>query len=368
MKQPKIMSDVSRIIALNRRLESCPKPIVLTASVALVGIIGLVDYFADYTLLFEAFYLLPVMLTAWRVGSVAGMVIAVMSVGAWQAGDFAAGVHYSSAFVPVWNGIIAMTVYFVVVRTLVSLRKLQSELEERVRQRTLALAGEMQERARLEKELVEIGEQAQRQFGNDLHDTLGQHLTATAFAGQVLTEKLESKSPAEAAASRDLVELLEEAIDLTRQFARGLQPVEMKPEGLMDGFQELAHLTSNRFGISCEFECRDPVLLNDKESSTHLYRIAQEAVTNAIRHGRAKFINISLEKSAEATTMTITDDGEGVPAATPPDAGMGLRIMAYRANMIGATFQIERLPDSGTRVTVNMPTNRVISANRASQD
>jgi signal transduction histidine kinase len=110
------------------------------------------------------------------------------------------------------------------------------------------------------------------------------------------------------------------------------------------------------------------VLLNDKESSTHLYRIAQEAVSNAIRHGRAKFINISLEKSGEATIMTITDDGEGLPETPPPDAGMGLRIMAYRANMIGATFQIERLPDFGTRVAVNIPALRTSSTNRVPKD
>lgn len=265
-------------------------------------------------------------------------------------------------------GTIALTVYYVIVRTLASLRKLQTELEERVRQRTVSLAGEIQERARLEKELVDIGEQTQRQFGHELHDTLGQHLTAIAFAGQVLTEKLEAKSLPEATASRNLVNLIEKAISLTRQFARKLHPVEMKPEGLMDGFQELAHLTSERFGVSCEFECRDPVLLNDKESSTHLYRIAQEAVTNAIKHGRAKFINISLEKSGEVTTLSITDDGEGLPRTPPPDAGMGLRIMAYRASMIGATFHIERLPDTGTRVVVCMPKTRAVSTDRASKD
>jgi signal transduction histidine kinase len=333
------------------------KTLTVLFSVILVAIIGMVDYGTGYTIVFEAFYLLPVALAAWRVGSTSGMSIALLSVSVWLAGDYAAGAHYSSVLVPIWNGAIALTVYLVVVRTLVSLRKLQTDLEKRVRQRTAALAEEIQERARLERELVEIGEQSQRQIGNDLHDTLGQHLTATAFAGQVLTEQLEGKASPEAAASKNLVKLVEEAINLTRQFARGLQPVEMKPEGLMNGFQELAVFISERFKISCEFECREAVLLNDAESSTQLYRIAQEAVTNAIKHGHAKFINISLEKSGEDTTLTITDDGSGLPEKAGGGAGMGLRIMAYRASMIGATFHIERLPESGTRVTCRLPSH-----------
>lgn len=329
----------------------------MVLSLVLVAVIGVVDYVTGFLILFSAFYLLPVGLAAWYVGSAAGTLLSVLSVGVWLGGDFAAGARYPSVLVPVWNGAIALIVYFVVVRTLVNLRRLQKELEERVRQRTGALTNEIQQRARLEKELVEIGEQAQRQVGHDLHDTLGQHLTATAFAGQVLTAQLEGRSLPEAASSKNVVKLIEESISLTRQFARGLQPVELKPEGLMDGFQELAQSVSERFKISCEFECREPVLLHDAESSTQLYRIAQEAVTNAIKHGRAKYINISLEKNDDTTTLMITDDGVGMPEAGRTGEGMGLRIMAYRASMVGATFNVERLPDSGTRVICRLPSS-----------
>lgn len=323
--------------------------------VALVAGIGTVDYLTGYALFFSAFYLLPVGLATWLVSGVFGVVISILSVAVWLVGDFAAGVNYVNLLVPIWNGAIALTVYLVVVKTLVSLRRFNRELEQRVQERTRALTNEIQERARLERELVAIGEQSQRQFGHDLHDTLGQHLTATAFAGQVLTGELAEKSPSEAAAAKNLVKLIEEAIELTRRLARGLQPVEMQPEGLMDGFQELARHTSERFKISCEFECREPVLLHDAESSTHLYRIAQEAVTNAIKHGHAKLISISLEKSGDETMLTITDDGGGLTNTKPSGEGMGVHIMAYRASMIGATFQIERLSDAGTRVTVKLP-------------
>ncbi len=340
-----------------KRLEYWSKPSLMLASLGLVAMIGIVDYFTGFLIFFSAFYLIPVTLAAWFVGRAWGNFISVLSVAVWLAGDYAAGAHYSSLLVPVWNGIIALTVYFVVVKTLVSLRNLRNELEERVRQRTVELTNEMNERTRLEKELLEIGERGQRQIGHDLHDGLGQHLTATAFASQVLAGQLESQSLPESAAAKHLVKMVEEAISLTRTFARGLQPVEMEAEGLTDGFQELARNVSERFKVACEFECRDSVLVHDATRSTHLYRIAQEAITNAIKHGKAKFINVSLEKNPAAITLTITDDGSGLPENARHGQGMGLRIMAYRAGMIGATFNIERLPDSGTRVTCKLPLN-----------
>lgn len=322
----------------------------------LVTLIGVVDYQTGFTLFFEAFYLVPVGLAAWYVSGWAGALTALVSVAVWMGGDFAAGMKYQNVFAPIWNGAIAFTVYLVVVRTLVNLRRLQQELAERVRQRTAALAAEMQERARLEKELVEIGEQSQRQIGHELHDTLGQQLTAAAFAGQVLTGELQEQRLPAAAAAQKVVGMVENAIKLTRQLAHGLQPVELNPEGLMDGFQELARRISEQYRIQCEFECRQPVLLHDAQSSTQLYRIAQEAVTNAIRHASPRCLNISLETNAQETVLEVTDDGSGLPAALPGN-GLGLRIMAYRAAMIGATFQIERLPEAGTRVSVRLPKN-----------
>lgn len=133
--------------ALTSQFEKRPQAFSATISVALVAVIGLIDYLAGYAIFFSAFYLLPVALATWFVGRNWGILISIACVVVSVAGDYAAGAHYPNVFVPVWNGAIALTVYFVVVKVLVSLRKLQGELEDRVRQRTEALAGEMQERA-----------------------------------------------------------------------------------------------------------------------------------------------------------------------------------------------------------------------------
>jgi len=325
------------------------------ASVVLVAAIGLVDYLTGYAILFSAFYLIPVAMAAWRVGGVFGIVVSVLSVVISIAGDYAAGAHYPNVFVPIWNGVIGLTVYCVVVKALISLRKLQLELEERVRQRTHALANEIQERARLEKEILEISEREQRRIGHDLHDSLCQHWAATAMAGQVLSEKLAEKSLPETADAKQIVKLAETGISLTRNLARGISPAEMETEGLVIALRELAANITQMFKINCAFECDLPPAIDDAAAATHLYRIAQEAINNAIRHGKPKQIVISLSNQKGRVELTAEDDGTGLPDDWQKNRGLGTRIMAHRAAMIGGTFSVEPNPTGGTFVKCSVP-------------
>jgi signal transduction histidine kinase len=336
--------------AFTEQFEKRSKVFSVAVSVALLAVIGVVDYLTGYEIFFSAFYLLPVGLAAWFVGSAFGTLISVLSVVVWLAGDFAAGAQYPSLFVPIWNGLIALTVYLVVVKTLVKLRKLQKELEERVRQRTEALSNEIQERARLEKEILEISEREQQRIGRDLHDSLCQHWAATAMAGQVLGEKLAAKSLIEAADAAEIVNLAQAGITLTRNLAHGISPAEMETEGLVTAFREFAANISKMFKIACTFECETPPQIDDTATATHLYRIAQEAVNNAIRHGKPKQIVISLSSRKGCVELTVEDDGGGLPDDWQKNRGLGTRIMAHRAAMIGGTFSIEPNPTGGTFV------------------
>ena len=340
-----------------KKLEMRSTPFVAAACVGLVAAIGFFDYITGYEISFFLIYLIPILLAVWRVGASFAVAISVLSVITWLIANITAGWRFSNWFVPVWNSTMICIFYLVVVRIFV----LHRELEKHVRQRTAALTQEMQERRRLEKELIEAGEREQRRIGHDLHDSLCQHLTGTALAGQVLGQRLKDKALPEAAAANRLVELVEEAIDLTRTLARGLHPAEMRAERFVDNFQELATGTSERFNISCKFECPQAIPLHDASTITHLYRIAQEAISNAIRHGKARHINIGLDSADGETVLTVTDDGTGLRKDAPPANGMGLRIMAYRASMIGGIFEIESLPHHGTRVTCTLPAGTVIS-------
>jgi signal transduction histidine kinase len=336
----------------------------MAAGLGVLIIIGLVDYLTGFEILFSVFYLLEVGLAAWFVGRGFGLVMSVLSVAVWIGGDVAAGAHYSRPFVPVWNAMILMVVYFIVVWLLTSLRSLHDELEKRVQQRTTALRQEMAERARLEKEILEVSEREQRRIGHALHDSLCQHLTATALAGQVLGEKLASKEIAEAADAGRIVTLVEDGITLARNLARGIYPVEMEAEGLMVAFEELAANISRVSKITCIFECDPPVLIQDASTTTHLYRIAQEAISNAIRHGNAKRIGISLSERQGMVVLTVEDDGVGLSEAWQKGQGIGTRIMSHRATMMGGIVTVEPNAIGGTLVRCSFPARPETSKNQ----
>ncbi len=141
------------------------------------------------------------------------------------------------------------------------------------------------ESKRLEKAILEISAREQRRIGQDLHDGLGQHLTGIAFMSKVLEQKLADQSPREAADAAKIVKLVNEAIHKARELSRGLLPVVSDAGGLMSALEQLAAEVEDLFGISCRFECDQPVLIHDNDAAMHLYHIAQEAVNNAIKHG-----------------------------------------------------------------------------------
>jgi signal transduction histidine kinase len=126
--------------------------------------------------------------------------------------------------------------------------------------------------------------------------------------------------------------------------------LQLEADGLMSGFRELAAKTSERFEVSCLFRCEQPVMIHDTGTAMHLYRIAQEAVSNAIKHGKAKHIVIGLNHQEDVVALTVDDDGVGLPKPVPKTEGMGLRIMAYRARMIHGSFEVKGNDGGGTTV------------------
>ncbi len=346
------------MVALLEKLEHSSRAALVVAGLLVLALIGVIDYLTGFELLFSVFYLLEVGLAAWYVGRGFGLLMSFLSVVVWIGGDLAAGAHYSNYVVPVWNAVILMVFYSIIVWLLTRLRSLHNQLEARVAERTQALTREMAERQRLEQEILQVSEREQRRIGHDLHDNLCQHLTATALAGQVLRERLAAKSLPEADDATQVVGLVEGGIDLARNLARGLYPVEMDAEGLMAAFHELANSISKGTKVRCVFDCDPPVLVHNDAVATHLYRIAQEAVRNAIRHGKPSRIGISLVEESGLLKLSIEDDGAGVPDDVTSTGGLGIRIMAHRAAMIGAAFAVEPAPTGGTIVTCSLPVQR----------
>ena len=241
------------------------------------------------------------------------------------------------------------------------IRRMNDELERRVGERTRALQEsndvlqrEMAARLRLEEEILEISESERQRIGQDLHDDLGQQVAGAVFLSQALARELTLlSSPAAQSASR-LMETLQRALDLTRTLARGLHPVAMEVGGLSHALSELVEKTSQLFGNHCEFSCPQPVSDLDNTQATHLYRIAQESVTNAVKHGRASHIAVSLTETPLTLVLSIRDNGTGLSHPAPKAEGMGLRIMRYRADIIGGDLTLASPPSGGTTVTCTL--------------
>ena len=205
------------------------------------------------------------------------------------------------------------------------------------------------ERMNLVNELLEISHREQRRIGQDLHDVLGQNLTGIAFLAKALERKLKGKSNPESSNADKLVHLVNQAIIQARALARGLCPVELKADGLMMAIQEFAANIEHLFNIKCEFKCEKPIFIQDNNAAINLYHIVQEAVNNAIKHGKAKNISITMEFEDGLIALVIKDDGIGLPDNIS-HKGMGLQIMNYRARMIDAAFKAQRAETGGTIV------------------
>ena len=211
------------------------------------------------------------------------------------------------------------------------------------------------ERKHLEKTILEISAREQQRIGQDLHDGLGQHLTGIAFMSKVQEQRLAEKGLAEAVEAERIVGLVNEAINKTRELARGMLPVASDAHGLMLALRRWAVEVEDRFQVSCCLQAGEPVLIHDANLSTHLYRIAQEAVNNALKHGHAKKITISLTAANKYGTLRILNDGASLPQPPVNGAGMGMQIMNYRARIIGGSLKVDSGKPRGVTITCIFP-------------
>jgi len=316
------------------------------ACLILTGVIGYVDYLTGYERSLLLFYFLPISLAAWFGTFAFGIAIVVVCVTVWVLSDLASGIP-ALGF---WNIGTAFASYALFAGVLSKLGTLVRELDRRVQERTAALEREMAEHRRLDQEIARVADRERRRLGHDLHDTLGQHLTGTALAAQVLKEKLAARSAPETGEAEKLVRCVEEGIDLTRNLARGFFSPELDAEGLVVALQHLAETVRERFGIECVLNGDESIRIHDSTVANQLFQIAQEAVTNSVKHAAATQIDIQLAMNGPELCLSITDDGVGFPDK-PRSEGLGLRLMRHSAALSGATFDVRRNGENGTIAT-----------------
>jgi PAS domain S-box-containing protein len=234
------------------------------------------------------------------------------------------------------------------------LEVLISPLEWEGQMARMATMIDISERKQLEQELVNLSEHEQRRLGRELHDSLGQLLTGTALFSRLLADKLATQGLPEAAEAAQVADWVQQAVGTTHDVAHGLYPESLASHGFQMALEALAAQTAQLFGITCRLEGSIPDDLLPPSAALHLYRIAQESLTNAVQHGQATSVVIQLEMTSEHLCMRVQDNGTGMTQDAPP-GGMGLRNMRTRAALLEATLSIDSTDAGGTQVTFAMP-------------
>lgn len=231
-----------------------------------------------------------------------------------------------------------------------------SRFEVAGRNHSLVVLQDVSERKQLERAILQAVNREQYRIGNDLHDGLGQELTGIALMLRGLAGRLSAEYPPILPEIEGITRLVSNAIESTRALARGLSPVNLERGGLQDALESLAMHASELYGVPVVFTHRVPAnrLLN-AELANHLYRIAQEAVRNAVRHGNARSIRLHLSAARAKVRLAIADDGVGMPSGAMDATGMGLKIMRYRARILGGEVSFEAVQSGGTRVVCECP-------------
>lgn len=226
-------------------------------------------------------------------------------------------------------------------------------LEDAVAERTADLQQEIRRARELEREVANIAESERRRIGRELHDDLGQQLTGISLSAQALAEALKPQSPELSGLAHALENAASEAIAKVRQIAHGLMPVGPGSDGLREALTRLASRVSAMSPVACTFDYDDPVDIDDENVAANLFRIAQEAVSNAIRHSRSTRVLLRLDDLDGKVSLSIADNGIGIHGpAMSAERGVGVRIMAFRASVINFLLAIESEAGRGTTIRV----------------
>ena len=214
---------------------------------------------------------------------------------------------------------------------------------------------DLTERKQLEEQILRVSEMEQQRIGQDIHDDLCQQLAAIGCLAKVAQQQLQQAGLAQAANLDEVVRLVGHAATRAREMSRGLMPVVLDAGGLAAALGELARSTERIFRIRCLLQLQPDLEVHDNNVAVQLYRIAQEAVANAVKHSRASRLGIALSAQSEGLQLEISDNGVGLPAQPKAGSGMGLLTMSHRARMMGGVLTVEPQAGGGTCVRCLVP-------------
>jgi len=313
-------------------------------------VIGYFDYVLPYQISMTIFYVMPILIAAWFTDKKSSDLLAITSVLVSWWTDELTSPPGQLGWIHTYRMGVRLFFFLFISAGGSSLRKQRDMIRAQI---------ELLERSQqLEREIIRISEREQQRIGQDLHDGLCQYLAAVSCAATSLKNDLQKHAlQPESDSAAEIAELLKQGVNQTRDLSRGLFPVQNDEEGLESALNELAASSTHLLNIQCTFRPVERVSIYDNAAATHLYRITQEALNNATRHGHATKVDITLTEKEGLVTLRISDNGHGLPAKNGNNGGsgskrhgMGLKIMDYRARLIGGNLEIMNNPGSGVVV------------------
>jgi len=322
------------------------------AGLACIPLVGWLDYLTGPALSFALFYIPPVATAAWFSGRRIGLIAAFAGAAAWFVAGIPESAELSVGLVLCWNAMTRLVIYSLVALLVAAVRQRRDELQTIIEQKNARLELEIAEHALAEREIIEAGAREQRRIAYDLHDDLGQRLVGIAFKAKLLSEQLQSTLPAQAEEASAIARLANDAARQTRVTAHQLDGA----NGAIDLVTALPSLAA-----AIEENCRVRVTVNtsafsvavNAQTAVQVYRIAQEAIRNAIEHGHADKVEIYLVSHPERIVLTVSDNGRGIDLSVA-EQGLGFRTMGSRAHSVGGECEIES-HTGGTTLICRVP-------------
>jgi signal transduction histidine kinase len=329
-------------MSFQKSFERQPRALIVGEMSAVLLVIAVFDFVTGYKIRLPSLYAVPIFVLAWFCGKRWGIAAAFSASLIWWYVSWSTGDPILHSSIGAWETSWHFGFYLVVALVGSALRTKSEIAADRI-----AL---LEYSRRLEREIVKISEAEQRRLGQDLHDGLCQYLAGVTCGASSLRDDLEKLHVcAEANTAGELVKLLQDAVVQTRDLAGELVHAQVSRLGLVLALESLTQSVNRMHGLTCSFQFHGRSPNWDEQTAMHLYRIAQEAIDNATRHGKARNILILLDAADQSISLRVLDDGVGIPESY--SEGMGLTIMRYRARSVGGNLTIKRRNGAGTTVS-----------------
>lgn len=323
-----------------------PQMVIFSGAMVMLLGVGIFDKITGWEISLFLFYAFPILFVAWFGSRILALGCALLCGLVWFFANLDAHT-YGTLQAYIWAAINRQMYFFFVAIGGAAIRQQQEEMRGRLEAMTHA--------RELEQEIVRISEREQMRIGQDLHDGLCQNLAAIQCATACMKADLDARSAPEASEADTIQQMLRDSLVEARNIARGIFPVQLETEGLHDALEDLVARTNALRHTSITFASQGEVKIADAHVAMNLYRIAQEALSNAVRHTSGEQIILRLDATDDHVLLSVEDGGQGFDQPKSAQPGMGLKTMQYRARLIGAELEIVRSSLRGTTVRCTLP-------------